>query len=78
MALRRTTAGGEVVSKTQTGTFFNEKWYEDNAIDVAAARIQHERAVTAANAPLLLLALEQTPPEERDTWKESYEEKGEE
>ena len=45
------------MSKTQTGAFFNEKWHQDHAIDIAAARRQHE------NAKALLLELQQVQSE---------------
>ena len=48
------------MSKTQTGAFFNEKWHQDHAIDIAAARRQHE------NAKALLLELQQVQSEPDD------------
>jgi hypothetical protein len=32
------------MSRTQTGTFFNEQWYLDNAQDIARAREQTAKA----------------------------------
>ena len=48
-----------------TTAFFNEQWMIDNALDVAAARLQTQRAREAAAA--------QTEEEASDTDEESWE-----
>jgi|ERR1700691_96016 len=52
-----------------TTGFFSERWMEENKLDVAAARLQHQRAVTEANGPKVLAELESPEdqnPGERD------------
>jgi hypothetical protein len=56
---------GDLTGKNSLTTgYFNERWMQDNAIDLASARQQHQAAVTAANGPKLLGELER--PEDRD------------
>jgi hypothetical protein len=48
------------VSKTQTGTFFNEQWNKENQLDILLAKEQTRQA-NAARGPELRLELAQTP-----------------
>jgi hypothetical protein len=53
------------VSKTQTGTFFNEQWNKENQLDILLAKEQTRQA-NAARGPELRMELAQDEPDERD------------
>jgi hypothetical protein len=69
---------------TLTTRYFDEKWMEENSIDVAAARLQTQKArelrdqfVNAQNAPQLLMELQmvqEQPEEDEGDGREDVEE----